>query len=139
MLVVAVARGAAGRWRLALPRAGKHCGYGRCDLPIGPSLGSCLLAGGGVQERSQAMAAARVTQFAKRLGLNLPNALARDGEMLTDFFECVFAAILQSEAHLDDLFFARAERFQNFRCLLAEIQVNDGFTGRRNAAIHDEI
>jgi hypothetical protein len=47
-------------------------------------------------------------QFPQGLGFDLADALARDGEVLAHFFEGVLAAILQSEAHLDDFFLARA-------------------------------
>ena len=73
----------------------------------------------GVQERAQPVAAAGMTQFAEGLGFDLANALASDGEVLADLFECVLASILQPEPHLDYFFLARAESFQNFRGLFA--------------------
>ena len=60
------------------------------------------------QKRSQPMTSARVPQFPQRLRLNLPDALARHREMLTDFFQSVLAPVLQPEPHLDDLLLARA-------------------------------
>ena len=63
---------------------------------------------GRVQKRAQAMAAAGMAQFAQRLGFDLADAFARHGEVLADFFERVLAAVLQAEAHLDDLLFARS-------------------------------
>ena len=68
------------------------------------------------------MAAAGVTQLAQRLRLNLANAFARDRKILAHFFERVFASVLQTEAHLHDLLFARAQSFQNLRGLLAQIR-----------------
>src|SRR5262249_10094651 len=41
------------------------------------------------QEAAQLLAAARMTQLAQRLGLYLPNPLARDVELLADFLEGV--------------------------------------------------
>jgi hypothetical protein len=65
----------------------------------------------GVQEGAQAMTAAGMTQLAERLGFDLTDALARDGEVLANLFERVLAAILQAKTHLDDLFLARAQSF----------------------------
>jgi hypothetical protein len=45
----------------------------------------------------------------------------------------VLAAILQAEAHLDDLFLARAKRLEHFGRLLAQVQVDDRL-GRRSHA-----
>ncbi len=55
------------------------------------------------------MAAAGVAQFTERLGFNLPDALAGDGEVLAHFFKRVLAAVLQTKTHLDDFFFAWGE------------------------------
>src|SRR5580693_7057296 len=66
-----------------------------------------------IEERPQAMAAAGMAQLAQRLGFDLANALPRHREVLADLFERMLAAVLQTEAHLDDLLFARAERLQN--------------------------
>src|SRR5208283_1272560 len=61
-----------------------------------------LDAGGPVfQECPQAMAAAGVAQFAQRLGLDLADALARHGKVLSDFLEGVLASVVQAEPHLD--------------------------------------
>src|SRR6266545_1303783 len=66
-----------------------------------------------------------VTQLAQRLGLNLSDALSRDGEILTDLFERVLAAIADAETHLDDLLLARRQRLQHRLGLLAQIEVDD--------------
>ena len=79
------------------------------------------------------MTAAGMAQFAERLGFDLTNALACDREVLADLFERVFAAVLQAKAHLDDLFLARAERLEDFRGLLAKVQVDDCFRRRDHA------
>ncbi len=50
----------------------------------------------------------RVAQLAKRLGLDLPDALARHLEVLTHLFERVVALLADAEAHPEDLLFARA-------------------------------
>ena len=65
------------------------------------------------------MAAAGMAQFAQRFGFDLADALARDREVLADFFQGVLAAVLQAETHFDDLLFARAEGLENFGGLFA--------------------
>ena len=85
------------------------------------------------------MAAAGVAQFAQRLGFDLADALARDREVLADFFERVLAAVLQAEAHLDDLLFARRERLQHLRGLLPQVQIDHRVGGRDPVLVDDEI
>src|SRR5665213_1211489 len=91
------------------------------------------------QKRPQPMAPARVPQFPQRLCLDLPDALARHREALADLFERVFAAVLQAETHLDDLLFARAQRLEHFRRLLAQVQIDHRLRGRYHAPVHDEV
>ena len=47
------------------------------------------------QKRSQLTQRFVSADFAQALGLNLPNSLASDFELLSDFFECAGAAIGQ--------------------------------------------
>ena len=56
-----------------------------------------------------------MAQLAQSFGFDLADALARHGEILADFLERVLAAVLQAEAHFDDLFFARCERLNALR------------------------
>ena len=60
------------------------------------------------EEIPEAVASARMAQLAQRLGFDLADPLASHGEVLTNLFERVLAAVLKSEAHFDNLFFARA-------------------------------
>jgi hypothetical protein len=83
------------------------------------------------------MAPAWVPQLAQRLGLDLPDPLARDREILSDFFQSVLAAVLQAEAHLDDFLFARRERLQHLCGLFAQIQIDHG-VGRRHTRLVDQ-
>ncbi len=85
------------------------------------------------------MAAAGMPQFTQRLGFDLADALARNGKVLAHFLERMLAAILEAEAHLDDLFFARAQGFQHLSGLLAQVEIDDGLRRRNHAAVHDEI
>src|SRR5207245_10306345 len=98
-----------------------------------------LLVKTSVEEGAQPVTAAGMPEFAQRLGFDLPDTLARYREVLANFFERVFAAILQAEAHLDDLLFARAEGLEDFRGLLAQVEIDDRLRWRHDAAVHDEI
>ena len=60
-------------------------------------------------------------QLAQRLGFDLPDAFAGDGERLPYFFERVLAAVFQAEAHLDDFFFARRQRSEHVRSLVFQV------------------
>jgi hypothetical protein len=53
-----------------------------------------------------------VAQLAQRLGFDLADTFTGEGESLAHFLERVLAAVLQPEAHLDDLFLARREGLQ---------------------------
>src|SRR5215813_8049123 len=99
--------------------------------PLGPSA---------FQKRLQLPRPRRVAEFAERLGFDLADAFARDGEMLADLFERVFAAVrAETEAHLDDLLLARRQRLQNLLSDFAEVDVDDSLGGVLNGLVLDEI
>src|SRR5579863_5779321 len=62
-----------------------------------------------VQEAAQLAAAARVLELAQGLGLDLADALAGDGELLTDLFQGVVGVHADAEAHAQDALLARGE------------------------------
>ena len=51
-----------------------------------------------------------MTELAEGLGLDLADALAGHGEVLSDFLEGVFAAVGEPEAQPQHLFLARRQR-----------------------------
>src|SRR4029450_6790059 len=65
------------------------------NSPIG------ILWGSSLQKRARRSRGRRVRQLSERLGLDLANALAADGEALADFLERMFAAVADAEPHLD--------------------------------------
>jgi len=65
-----------------------------------------------------------MAQLPQSFGLDLANSLARDGKILAHLFQSMLAAVFQSEPHLDDLLFARRERLQYLRGLLAQVQID---------------
>src|SRR5215470_9731365 len=91
------------------------------------------------KERAQFAAARWMPQLPKRLRFDLTDTLSRDGEALTDFLERVLAAVADAEAHLDDLLFARRQRFQHRFGLLFQVQVDDRFGRRDYLTILDEV
>src|SRR5215470_5998314 len=80
-----------------------------------------------------------MTQLAQRLSFNLPDTLAGDGKGLSDFFKRMLGAVLESEAHLDDLLFARCERAENVRRLFLQVHVDHSLGRRDDAAVFDEV
>src|SRR5688572_5368685 len=80
-----------------------------------------------------------MAQLAERFRFNLPNALARDGEVLPHFFERVLATVADAKAHLDDALFARRQRFQHRLRLLLQVQVDHRLGGRDHLTIFDEV
>src|SRR5947209_1946563 len=78
-------------------------------------------------------------ELPQRLRFDLADALAGDGEALTDLFERVLAAVADAEAHLDNLLFARRERLEHRLGLLLQVQIDHRFGGRHDLAILDEI
>src|SRR6266545_1875942 len=80
-----------------------------------------------------------MSELAQRLGLDLPDAFARDREALAHFLQRVLAAIADAEAHLDDLFFARRERLEHRFGLLFEVEIDDRFGRRHHLTILDEV
>src|SRR5205085_347284 len=92
------------------------------------------------EERLELARARGVAQFPKRLSFDLPDALARDGEVLADLFERVLAAVVaEAEAHLDDLLLARGERRQNLVRYLAQVRDDDGVRGVKYGLVLDEV
>src|SRR5882757_3182797 len=61
-----------------------------------------------------------MAHFAKRLGLDLPDALARDPELLADFFERPRIAVAQTEAQFQDFPLAFVQAAQHVAQLALE-------------------
>src|SRR5262249_1224870 len=92
-----------------------------------------------LEERAQLAAPRRMAQLAQRLGFDLPDPFAGDGEALADLFERVLAAVADAETHLDDFFLARRQRLEDRFGLLLQIQVDDGFGRRHDLPVFDEV
>src|SRR5262249_34006242 len=108
---------------------------GALPLSYGPARRTCS----SFQEAPQFLRARRMAQLAQRLGLDLANALARDGEILADFFERVLAAVGEAEAQPKHLLLARRERVQHLVGLLAQRQADDRIDGGHDLLVLDEV
>src|SRR6266545_1003675 len=93
----------------------------------------------GLQEAPELLGAGRVTELAQRLGLDLPDALAGDGEVLADLLERVLAAVGQAEAQAQHLLLARRQRVEDLVGLLAQRQADDRLHRRHDLLVLDEI
>src|ERR1035441_679227 len=91
------------------------------------------------QKGAQTVAAAGMPQLPQRLSFDLPDALARYGEVLPHLFERVLAPIFQAKPHLDDLLLARRQGLEHLRGLFAQIEIDDRIGRRDTVVIHDEI
>src|SRR5687768_14396487 len=80
-----------------------------------------------------------MTQLAQRLRLYLAYAFAGHREVLAHFFQRVFAAVADAEAHLDHLLFARRQRLQHRLGLFLQIEVDHRFRRGHRGAVLDEV
>src|SRR5712692_2060222 len=112
---------------------------GPLQSTVDQSTVNCRLGGSSFEKRAQFARPRRVPQLAQRLGLDLPDALARDREALADLLERMLAAVADAEPHLDDLLLARRERLEDRLGLFLQVQVDHGLGGRDDLPILDEI
>ena len=80
-----------------------------------------------------------MTQLAERFGFYLPDALARDLEALTNFFQRVLGTILQTKTHLDHTLFTRGQGTQHLGGVFLQVDTDHCFRRRNRLAIFDEI
>jgi len=68
-------------------------------------------------------------QLTQGLGFDLANALAGDGERPANLLQRMLRAILQTKAHLHDLFLAQGQGAQHLRGLFLQVHVMMASTG----------
>jgi len=90
-------------------------------------------------EGAEFAASGGVAEFAEGFGFDLADALAGYLEALAYFFQGVFGAVFEAEAHLDDAFFAGGEGAQDLGGVLLEVDADDGFRGGDGLAIFNEV
>src|SRR5437773_12100139 len=84
----------------------------------------------GLQEAPELLRTRRVPELAQRLGLDLPDPLAGDREVLPDFFQRVLATVGEAEPEPQHLLLARREGVEDLVRLLPEREADDRFDGR---------
>src|SRR5512146_558715 len=84
-------------------------------------------------------AAGRMAQLAQRLGLDLPDPLAGDVELLADLLEGPGATILQAEPELQHAPFAAGEGVEDRLHLRLQQLVGRGLRRSQGAAVLDEV
>src|SRR2546427_3030502 len=80
-----------------------------------------------------------MAELAQRLGLDLPDALAGDGEVLADLLERMLATVRKAEAQPQDLLLARSELVQALFGPLAQGQDDDRLHRRDDLLVLDEV
>ena len=78
-------------------------------------------------------------QLPQRLGFDLADALAGDGELLADFFQCVVGVHTDAEAHAQHTLFARCQRSQNACGGFAQVRLDGGIHWQDGVLVLDEI
>src|SRR5262249_12466078 len=92
-----------------------------------------------VKEAAQLPRPARMLELAQRLGLDLPDALARHRELLADLFQRVVGIHADAEAHAQHALFAWRQRRQDAGGRFAQIGLNRGVDRQDRVLVLDEI
>src|SRR5947207_2142126 len=100
------------------------------EFRLTPVMQLALTSNRALDENPETTRTRRMAQLAQRFGFNLANTLAGYVEYLANFFQSVFAAVVQTETHFDDSFFAGRKRAQHGRHLFLQIQMNCSVRGR---------
>src|SRR5438552_18156287 len=90
-------------------------------------------------ERLQIAPPQRMAEFTERLGLDLPNPLAGNGEPLSDLFERVLALFADAEAQTKDLLLLRRQRGQRALDLRGEVLPQQGVVRRAGRLVLEEV
>src|SRR2546425_10445107 len=93
----------------------------------------------GLQEAPELLRARWVPELAQGFGLDLADALPRDGEVLADLLQRVLAAVGQAEAQPQHLLLARRERVEDLVRLLAQGEADDRLHRRHDLLVLDKI
>src|SRR5665811_1508997 len=77
-------------------------------------------------------------QLPERLGLDLPDALAGDRELLANLFQRVVGVHTDAEAHAQHALFARRQRSQHAGGSLAQVRLDGGVDRQDRFLVLDE-
>src|SRR5947199_8146369 len=78
-------------------------------------------------------------QLAERLSFDLADALARDHELASNFFECSASPILEAKAEFKHLTLARREAIEDIHHLLFEQLMRCGVRGSKCCLVFQEV
>src|SRR5512139_1092606 len=92
-----------------------------------------------LDEALQGLAPARMAELAQRLGLDLPDALARYVELLPDLLEGVIGVLADPEPPPQHLLLAVREGVQDLPDLVVQVVPNGVLEGRRHLLVLDEV
>src|SRR5688572_13051162 len=95
--------------------------------------------GSRVREHLELLGAGGVAHALERLGLDLANALARDTELLADFFQGPVVAVGQPVAQAQDARLARLERLQQRQRARAPLAAERRLERRLRLPVLDEV
>src|SRR2546425_2868827 len=90
-------------------------------------------------ESLEVPSAQRVSQLAQRLGLDLPDALARHGEALADLLEGVLAFLTDAEPEAEDLLLLRGQHGQRSFHLGREVLAQQRIVRRARRLVLEEV
>src|SRR3989304_5250102 len=91
------------------------------------------------QEAPELLRSRGVAELPERLCFDLPDPLARHGEVLADLFQGVLAAVGEAEAEAEHLLLARRERVEDLVGLLPEGEPDDGLHRGNDLLVLDEV
>src|ERR1051325_1774557 len=97
------------------------------------------VAGSRFEEAPELLGARGMAELAQRLGLDLPDALAGDREVLADLLQGVLAAVREAEAQAQHLLFSRGEGVQDAVRLLPQRQPDHALHRRADLLVLDEV
>src|SRR5438034_7454383 len=93
----------------------------------------------GLQEAPELLRTRRVPELAQRLGLDLPDPLTGDREVLPDFLQRVLTTVGEAEPEPQHLLLARREGVEDLVRLLPEREADDRLDGRDDLLVLDEV
>ena len=91
------------------------------------------------QEILELLAAGRMPELAQRFRFDLPDALARDVELLSDLLQRARLAVIQAKAQAKHLFLARGERIEHLHQLLFEQRKSSHLRRRGRVVVRDKV
>src|SRR5262245_24070048 len=106
---------------------------------MGPRVMAAMITPSRLEEAPELLGARGMAELAQRFGLDLPDPLACDREVLAHLLEGVLTAVGQPEAEAQHLLLARRERVQHLVGLLAEREPDHALDRGPDLLVLDEV